>query len=221
MVASKQSSFFVLMVCLLLGCATAGRNVWVKAGAGESEFAREKSVCAAQAQSESSGIDQGVFGKCMEQNGWSVQNEKEIKPQIIPAPNPMQPAFDALAREKEQRCVSDEFRLFFSKTACDPKDITAMQINDALMITEAEKSTVIKLRDQMERSQGRAVAAYREHGGESGERAAQMLESWRVFNDRNILDLIEGKQTWGEYNRYRKGLYLQLAESLQKLSNPQ
>lgn len=194
--------------------------VWVKPGADESLFAQDRSACVQESSRSVSGsADQNLFAACMKQKGWGLQKEQLILPPAPPDSGPLQEVFLTLKTDKEKRCVNPAYLSFFSKTACDPQDITASQIADKKNATADEKAVLLKLKMEMQDSQKRALSAYRQYGGESGERSARVLESWQIFNDKNITDLYEGKQTWGDYNRSRKGLSAQLSEALKKTNN--
>ncbi len=197
--------------------------IWVKPDASKSDFAHDQDVCIRRAQPAKSNsfgpksADPILFSDCMHQSGWHLQDESRA---TQPAPGPMQKTLESLRQEKEKRCTSDEFRPFFSKTACDPQDITPGQMADKTTITAEEKKVLLKLKKEMQKSQDKATTAYREYGEEQGDKIARLLESWQVFSDKNVSDLLQKKQSWGNYNRYRKDLYSQLNAELQKISRP-
>lgn len=200
-----------------MGCATSSEMIWVKSGADENAFSRDRSACVHQSQSgDASRVDADSFAACMNQAGWQVQEKSNAqKEEIASQPNlPMQQSFEELKRDKDARCANVSYELFFRKTACDPENVTPVQMSDKSKVTVYEKTVLLKLQTEMQNSQVRAIQTYREYGGEAGERSAQILESWLIFNQKNMIDLYEGKQTWGDYNRARKNLHMQLSEAL-------
>lgn len=198
---------------LIAGCAAPAANlIWVKPGADETLFAAEKAVCAERA-----GSDQKVFENCMTQNGWQLRDKRRA-PAQAPSEELLK-VFDELSREKDRRCAAPEYAAFFAKTACDPQSVTAVQAADKAMITPAEKEALIQLRVEMRKSQDKAAAAYKDYGGNRGAQSAQIMETWYLFNERNVDDLMSGRQNWGAYNRARRSLYLDLLEELKKVNS--
>jgi len=194
-------------------------TVWVKLGTDENLFSQETNLCANQSQS-SGAVDQILFASCMTTKGWHLESQPESLQQAVasdsPSVNPLKETLDALVREKEKRCQNPELESFSPKTACDPTDVTPQRISDKASVSSEEKSIILKLREEIKKSQACAVETYRNHGGDNSERSAQVLESRQIFNDKNVMDLYEGQQTWGAFDQRRKELCLQLKDVLSR-----
>ena len=59
----------------------------------------------------------------------------------------------------------------------------------------------------------------RKYGGSIGDEKASIQEHFQSLGDKNIMDLYEGKQTWGEYNKRKKELHEQLMDALKQIKN--
>ncbi|MDO5532728.1 hypothetical protein [Sutterella sp.] len=107
-------------------------------------------------------------------------------------------------------CVARDYQPYFRKTACLPSGITAAMMNDRTRITGEQKRAaerVFVLTHELNEETRRIMI-------ESGVlELAQSAAASRAERDPMILELqnqlLEGRITWGEYNRARFSLYEQ------------
>jgi hypothetical protein len=210
---------------LLSACSSANNNVWVKPGATQTEFAKDRYACLQDSQQRvgSAYVNQyggssnnsvitngGLFDACMNARGWSLQD----KVQFAAVKNDL----DALNAEGRQICQRDDLRAHYSKTACDAKETTLEQMADKSKISPAEKEAYLKARSEQAAILKRRIEYVRQHDQAHGNSFAVALEHNQSEIDRAALDLIEGRVTRGEYNRRRHDIVEHTEEQMQQIA---
>jgi hypothetical protein len=235
----KKLLLLTLAGCSLFvsGCA---QNVWHKPTARAGEFEQDRYACLQQSQQQrsvaqvgayggaavsSAVTNDGLFSSCMNARGWSLTNAEaaqqiQQQQQSTYQARNNQAADDVnrLKLKSEERCASPAYKLYYEKTACVADNITFEQLTDKSKITPAQKQTLVKVRamvDEVNKEQNRLA---RMHGGLIGAKRADLAES-SLFpkNDKNNVELYEGKITWGEYNQRRKEIYINFMNEVKNI----
>ena len=193
----------IIAICMLAACAN--KNMWVKQGGGD--FNIDNAQCNAMAASiqgasyvqVSIAHDQCLIGK-----GWSIQDRKSYEmlqrsAQSLMAENKL---------ESEARCSNSTYRLYYAKTACFADDISFEQIADASKATSQQKTAIVAVRKSIDDQNVKFLASARKINQIEGENIAKQYRKKGALNDKNNLDLLSGKITWGEYNQKRKEIAL-------------
>src|SRR5262249_39850451 len=134
-VALRSKVFSTMAVGLALSACAAQQTTWLKPGATNSDFAKDKYSCMQQSQQRvtSAFVNQyggsssnheitntNLFTACMNAQGWTLQKQATV--------DQAKTAFDALNSEKLAFCASEEVQPHFSKTPCKPRDTTLEQM---------------------------------------------------------------------------------------------
>lgn len=213
-----------VVVLAITGCA---QNLWVKPNASQVDFERDRYVCLQQSQQRVGSAQVNAYGgsavntvatndmlfsTCMGSKGWSLQNKEAVMAQA--AQN--QVKNEELKRQNDQiianamaMCNKDELKEYYKKTACRAPDISFEQIADTTKITEAQKTALVKQRQEVAMIEREQDALQRQRG-EPGLKIISISNNFlRPENEKNNLDLYNGKITWGEYNKRRKEIYIE------------
>lgn len=163
----------------------------------------------------------GLFEACMNSNGWYVGQQQSVQPTqaaatiggsagsgFKPPPTPVDVELRQLTIQAEarsaSRCHNQAYAPLFTKGACKVGEITAAQLSDASRATASEKILLKQIMDEGADSMAHLTSAYRTAGRPHDLEMASGLDGVRGRSDRNITALIDGKITWGEYNRTRR-----------------
>lgn len=221
----KKLALLLFPFLLLVGCA---QNTWYKPSARPGDFEKDRYDCLQQSQqqysraqtngwqgaSESKVVtNDGLFSSCMNARGWSIQNQQAVQQQIQQQQNnqsstqsQFQSESTRLTNEAKANCANPEFKPYYSKTACTALEITFEQLADSTKITPAQKAVLPKLRAVIDENLKARNALNRRAGGRNAKIADYVVGNIMPQNDKNNLDLYNGKITWGEYNQRRKDI---------------
>ena len=214
----------ILLFAAILSCSGCGHSkhdVWVHPNKSDQEFYRDTARCETMANSAGNGNGYNnsrgamvgssigsaisrnrIYSNCMMGEGW---NEIEVRDnEIHKKANPLDSKWQQIAKENNDRCDREEFKLLFEKSACSNKKFTLEQLSDKSTISETEKSIFSKYRLEQSESNNKLLEAIRTLGGPKDKEYGLILERIYLKSDQSALDLFEGKETWGEYNRTRK-----------------
>ena len=200
------------------------------------EFNRDKYDCVQQSRTSCSGGGTGglgvamiisskshaekqsaeLFKMCMEARGYTARevSDEEFERQKN---SPYKTKMNQIAKEINDRCNSDEFKLFFIKSACKNENITLEQLSDKTMISEVEKPVFSKYRSELKDSNNKLLETIRINGESKDKEWSIVLERIYLQADKNALDLFEGKKTWGEYNKNRKEMFQIMQEERNRI----
>jgi RecJ-like exonuclease len=231
MKATLKLASVIVGVLTITGCA---QNLWVKANAGQGEFERDRYSCLQQAQQRvgaaqvnanggsavnTVATNDMLFSSCMGSKGWSLQNKEVVQAQA--AQN--QARNDDLKRQYDQvvanvvaMCNKDELKEYYKKTACRAPDVSFEQIADTTKITTSQKAALVKQREEVALIEKKQDAIQRQRG-EAGLKVISVVTNFtRPENEKNNLDLYNGKITWGDYNKRRKEIYVETQNKLRQ-----
>lgn len=118
----------------------------------------------------------------------------------------------------ESNCQKPELKEYYSKTPCHVAGITFEHMSDDTKITPAQKNAMQKARILADDLNKEQLVINRTFGGERGGKVSDLIESTSSpQNDKNNLDLYNGKITWGEYNQKRKEIFTNISEAIKKI----
>lgn len=130
---------------------------------------------------------------------------------------------DDLKRQNEQMranssamCNKDELKEYYKKTSCSALEISFEQLADESKITDSQKIALVKQRHEVAMIE-REQDAVQKQRGEAGQKFIYLANNFlRPANEKNNLDLYNGKITWGDYNKKRKELVLEMQNKLRQ-----
>lgn len=223
----KLSLGFVVTAISVLGLLGCAQNLWIKQNSTQGEFERDKYNCLQQSQ-QRVGIAQVnayggtatntvqtndmLFSSCMNSKGWSLQNKDLVEAQASQNQvrnNEIKQRFDQISSDILAMCGREELKDYYKKTACKAPDISFEQIADTTKITSLQKTSLIKQREHVA-SLEKAQDDVQRLRGEAGQKVISIAINFiRPENEKNNLDLYNGKITWGEYNKKRKEIFIE------------
>jgi hypothetical protein len=87
-------------------------------------------------------------------------------------------------------------------------------MTDETKITQPQKQVFIKWRETVDASLQQTLNFEVRLGGSTGKKYASSFATYKADNDKNNVDLYNGKITWGQYNGKRKEIYLKIMEAI-------
>jgi hypothetical protein len=210
----------LISVFVLAGCA--GMNTSYNANSPEGiecTFEAKKGAAAVQSTGRS-GLnfdqffkEQELFNLCMASKQANNPSSKNTYSKS---------SFDAESKrlnlKAESNCQKDELKEYYSKTPCHVAGITFEHMSDATKITPAQKIAMQKARALADELNKEQLAINRNFGGAMGAKVSDLIESTTTpQNDKNNLDLYNGKISWGDYNQKRKEIITNFSEAIRKL----
>ncbi|MBU3547498.1 hypothetical protein [Polynucleobacter sp. P1-05-14] len=215
------------IVILFLAIGLAGCMTWYKPNARQGEFEQARYECLQQSQ-QAGGVAQvnasggyavsGVrtndmlFASCMNAKGWSWQSKDSAQAAVAQsqmatagAQSQVQSEMSQIKARQQATCSNPDFKLYYAKSSCLAEDMTFEQLADSTKITPAQKAVLVKQREAVASQQKDQMEINRRLFGAQGAKVADLAQSTLIpQNDKNNLDLYNGKITWGEYNQKRK-----------------
>lgn len=237
MLNKYKTKIMLMLITLLASCA---QLTWYKSTARPGDFEKDRYDCLQQSQ-QHVGVAQvnayngyavnkdvtndGLFRSCMNARGWSLQNKEATQAQIQQQQSANQykaqeikSRFDEIGKLGDSNCAKPELALYYAKSSCKANEITFGQIADNTKITANEKVVLLKQRDAVEETQKKWMQVQIDEFGTIGRKRVDLANSTlRPENDKNNLDLYNGKITWGEYNKNRKDIYLKFIEAVKNI----
>ncbi len=218
---------FVSVMVAVLSMAGCAQNLWVKPNASQGEFERDRYACLQQAQQRvgaaqvnayggsavnTIATNDALFSTCMGSRGWSLQSKEAVQAQAIQNQarmSDLKQQFDRLNDTATAMCSKEELKEYYKKTACKAPDVSFEQIADTSKITAAQKAALVKQRENVALIE-KERAVIQKQAGPSGNKALDISTNFvQPENERNNLDLYNGKITWGEYNKRRKEIFVE------------
>ena len=216
----------IFLTCMLVGCAT-----WQHPTNNQSVFNSDYGQCEYEA-TRATPLTQGsaielafsrveIVNKCMESRGY-YKSSNQTKNNSSSNNNPdMQVQLnDPIKRsleEHKQRCLELEYQEYYSQTGCFATDINIEHMVDTSKITSPQKAVMLKARGLADQTNKEQVQLFRKLGGVKGSQYGDLHDSFKVKDDRNHIDLYNGRITWGEYNQRRKEISSEFNETVNKL----
>jgi hypothetical protein len=152
-----------------------------------------------------------IKNQCLQGKGWQLVEydtsaDNRAKPDSKPDPR-LEAGMEAYNRGTKALCAADTYRALLAKTACFAPDIWLSHMASTEKLSDEDRAKFLEWRTkvhQIVRDYGVVVAKY---AGASGHRLNDyLLNSVIPSNEKNELNLYDGRVTWGEYNRVRKEL---------------
>lgn len=221
-----------LLVLFLAACAP---QTWIKPGATQNEFSQDKYDCMQQAQQRVSGVlvnayggaatnqvitNGNLFSSCMNAKGWYLNNNQQSSQPPQPQPNPLKVASDSVLSDIKAMCAREDLKPYFNKSSCNALEISLEQMSDKSKISADEKVALSKLQAANQPIVKKIVDAFRQYGGAKGADAAMLREKTQQLLEKNQFELYDGKINWGEYNRRRHELGVQIRDELNQIIRP-
>ena len=214
-------SLVIVGVLTIAGCT----NKWVKTDSTQAEFDQDRYACLQQSQQRVGAAQVNIYGgssintvttndmlfsSCMNSKGWSLENAQNKAKND----NMMQQVNQVKAKILAM-CDKNELKEYYKKTTCGADDISFEQITDTTKITAAQKTALLKQREEVA-SLEKELDALIIQGGEKGKKIINIETSFsRPENEKNNLDLYNEKITWGDYNKRRKEIYIETRKKRQ------
>lgn len=220
------------LAALMAGCA---QTVWLKPGASQDDFSRDRYGCMQESQQRVGGavvnqfggsatntvVTNGqLFGSCMNSRGWYLTQRNQqtaSAPSPSAAPNPIAASEAKVVQARAATCAKPEYQSILAKSPCKAEDISLVQLADESRISESEKAAFARLRAEGHETDKMGLAVYRAAGGPRGNKFADAVDASRAAFEQTALALYTGKVTWGEYNLRRKENSRALSEELRKI----
>lgn len=178
-----------------------------------------------------------LFSSCMNAKGWYLNNNQQsnsASPQdsgpgpdtsgrphpwsvSTPKTNPLKDAGESALSEVKAVCAREDLKPYFNKSSCNALEISLEQMTDKSKISAGEKVALSKLRAADQPIVKKMVDAFRQYGGAKGAEAATLREKTQQLLEINQFELYDGKINWGEYNRRRHELAVQIRDELNQI----
>jgi hypothetical protein len=113
-------------------------------------------------------------------------------------------------------CSRDALREFYMKTPCRAQEISFQQIVDTTKITESQKSALLMQEKENMLIHMEWKKLHMQRGDQGLKTVALANNFLDPENEKNRLDLYNGKITWGEYNKRRRDIYAEFSERLRR-----
>ena len=213
-------SFIGILLFSVMGCATT-KFIFDKEGLTTEEFNRDKYECVKESQTSWSGGGTGTLGlamifsskssaekqanamfkMCMEARGYTA---REVSNNEYGHNKTYGDLMKPFSKMSQNLCKNEEYNILFIKSACLSKDITYEQLSDKNMITDDEKKIYLKYRD--EQSAIRKKMCDSLQASEDPRMKEILIYSKKAHDDSDkvAVNLINGKISWGEFNKFRK-----------------
>lgn len=210
---------FILPLALI-ACAP---SLWVKPGASQSEFAKDKYDCIQQSQQRVAGFsinksggsasdtmqtNENIFATCLNARGWYLTRQEQIAAQNQSDINKAAEAnatIDRLNNQSKEICLKQEYKLIFEKVACSTENITLQQLANSERLSNSDKPAFMKYYSEVSNNTKQISDALRTVNNKKYRDFSDLLD--RVYGsarEKVALDLYEGKISWGDYAKYRK-----------------
>jgi hypothetical protein len=214
---TKKSALSIAALVVLTGCQP---MVWNRPGASQADFNTERYQCmqASQQQTSSAYINQyggaassgqttndPLFIACMNAKGWSLQRQGALNEQAAQNKAEVEAGVKASRERAESICADPKFAPYYNKTACLADKMTFDQLADTSKISPEVKAIFPEVRNSIDANVREQLDLQRKYGGTVGAKRADLfMTTAKAQNDKNNLDLYDGRITWGEYNRRRQ-----------------
>jgi hypothetical protein len=218
-----------------MDCA-AQRLLFDKSGITSEQFKRDNYECVQQSRTQWSGGGGGLLGlvmilgskssadnqarelhkMCMDARGYT---SREVSDEDFERQQSFNAKMAEIVKGRDQRCMSDDLRMIYRKSACKPEDITLEQLSDETSISETEKEGFAKYQVQIADLRGKIQETFRTMGGPKDKEMALVNERLGSQSISNELSLIEGKRTWGDFNKTRQAIFRLALEERSRINS--
>lgn len=229
-------------IAILLGGCAAKRpeTQWHKPASSAQEFAADKFACLQQSQQQTSGAylggnragaygnvagaaysgavtNEAMFSACMQSKGWF----EEIKP----TPAELEQArirLSAIEKERAEVCSKPEFRPYTEKALCGASPDKAAKLNDASKITAEQAAVATRYFAEADALEAKYHAEIMKFGDGSSKTISYLIrKEIRPLQLQNRSDLLNGQQTWGQFNQRAEKIGMDAGKIIEKYGTPQ
>jgi len=212
----KAASLLMVIAVFLSGCATQPQSVWTKQGASGQDFEIDRAQCNAQAFAGGYGNMWTIAiiqNQCLQGKGWYLTDAISANA----SNNQLAAERNEMRRQGDELCANTKFSVIFEKTPCLPTNIDFKHMTDETRITSIQKSVFIQWREIVGQRHEKIVEFETRLNGAAGRKVADIFMSAKIEDDKNNLDLYNGKITWGQYNAGRKEISSKVAQLLKRI----
>ena len=105
-------------------------------------------------------------------------------------------------------CANEAYKLYFAKTPCFVGELTLQHLADNSYVTPAEKNVLLVVDNELLAQSKISADNFRENVKPASLGAALAMSRMKARADgqENLINLYNGKITWGGYNTQRKAL---------------
>lgn len=149
-----------------------------------------------------------VFRYCMEGRGWALYTEEQNetrKSQLTDKLEQYKLAFDRLRADHEENCKDPNLAPIAAKTPCNAKDINIAQMSDKSKASTKEKTAILYGEKVDEKEYSEVVDLIKLHmNPNAANDVIKYIDRRKAQYQKSLLDLYNGKITWGQFNIDRK-----------------
>lgn len=218
---------------ILAGCA---KPLWLKPGASQEDFGRDKYECMQHSQQRVSGTyvnayggastnkiitNEGLFNACMNSKGWTLQSTSSIEQAQAQSRQRFEENTfrqEDLVQQRKALCDDKRFEAYFTKTACKTSDLSLAQLSDSSKITTAQKRSLDQLSPEINSINKETLELQRNSSAKNLSARLSTLQNSIDAGEKNRLNLYAGKITWGQYNSTRKEISKELASRMNAIN---
>lgn len=216
-----RTASILVTAALLSGCVT--EKVWIKPGASQDDFVRQRYACMQQSQQQVSvasigrygGVAQSgqntnapLFNACMSADGWSLMDKG--------ASDSLSAAASPALEDGKQLCSRPDLQELFKKIPCLAAEVSPDQMADRGKITPAERDAFLRARQAAKDINVRIMDAHRHHNPATGPAIVDIYERTGLDLDRLAAEYSEGRISRGEYNKRRLDINRKQIAEMQK-----
>lgn len=156
---------------------------------------------------------------CLLSKGWTLQSRETataLAEQNKAKSEELKKFNESIQAKVVEMCNRDELREYYKKTACRAQEISFQHIADNTKITESQKTAVLLQSKENTVIQTDLKTLHKKRG-DLGMKTVELATNFLdPENDKNRLDLYNGKITWGEYNKRRREIYAEFLERIRR-----
>lgn len=229
----KNVSWTVLALCLV-GCP----QVWVKPGASQTDFGKDKYDCLQQAQQRVSGAvvnqyggsasnrvitNDTLFTACMNARGWTLQSQSAVQQNSAKSREAVEASIfklQQISQAQKDICTDPQFEAYYKKAPCNPSNSSLSQLSDTSKITPTQKKELEALSPRLKQVSLDTSNWQRIYGGPKGNINAQIIDSSFEAEEKNRLSLYSGRISWGVFNTNAKTILEERKARLNQVAQP-
>jgi hypothetical protein len=129
-------------------------------------------------------------------------------------------ALGAIGTEQVQLCSREDLQpIFVKKMPCRAKDASQEQLSDRSKISKDEKIAFMRWRVLSEESNQKAAKIHREYNRQTGDAVASLTKNNEEASTKLAAQLYDGRISWGQYNKGRIEVGLQMEQEAKNSSH--
>lgn len=221
----KQNLTRLLWIPILALVACTPGPAWVKPGATQNDFAKDKYDCMQRSQqrvskayvnayggasTDKAVTNESLFNACMNSQGWTLQSHEAIQQSAAQNRQIADTAkfkYQTIIDGFNSYCTNPDFDAFYKKASCNPVDASFAQLTDNTKATATQKKALDSMSPLLKQSNRDLANWFRSYGGQKGGAKASVIDATYEIEEKNFLNLYTGKITWGDFNSRRKEIF--------------